>query len=72
MFSNRGTRGKSQIRGSTLSAITPRGRLFHNEWVFYQGVTNLVTDGRCLRGVLHLVNYLDKGYENIKITKLNV
>ena len=64
--------GKSQIRGSILSAITTRGCLFCNEWIFYQGVTKLVIYGRCLRWVLRLVNYLDNGYENIKITKVNV
>ena len=55
-----------------LSAITARRRLFCNEWIFYQGVTKLVIYGRYLRGVLHLVNYLDNGYENIKKTKFNV
>ena len=64
--------GKSQTRGSTLIAITARSCLFHNEWIFYQVVTKLVIYGRCLRGVLHLVNYLCNGYENIKITKVNV
>ena len=64
--------GKFQIRGSTLSAITARGCLFRNEWISYQRVTKLLIYGRCLRGVLHLVNYLRHGYENIKITKVNV
>ena len=64
--------GKTQTRGSTLSAITARRCLFHNEWIFYQGVTKLVIYGQCLRWVLHLVNYLGNGYENIKITKVNV
>ena len=64
--------GKWRIRGSMLSAITAKGCLFRNEWVFWQGVTNLVIYGWCLRGVLHLVNYLDSGYENIKMTKVNI
>lgn len=55
-----------------FSAITTRGCLFRNEWIFYQGFNKLVIYGQCLRGVLHLVNCLDNGYENIKIIKVNV
>ena len=28
--------------------------------------------GNKMRGVLHFVNYLDNGYENIKIIKVNI
>ena len=38
------------------------------------GVTHFVMDknGRGLIGVLHFVNYLDNGYKNVKITKVNI
>ena len=64
--------GQWHIRDSMFSNWHMRGYLFRNEWIFWQGVTNLVIYGRCLNGVLHLVNYLDNGYEKIKITKVNV
>ena len=47
-------------RGVPYFVINGRAILTHKSSTFSNKI----------RGVLHLVNYLDNGYENVKITKL--
>ena len=36
------------------------------------GVTGLVMNKKFLEGLLHFLNYLDNGYKNVKLTKVNI
>ena len=49
-------------RGVPYFVINGRAILTHKSSTFSNKI----------RGVLHLVNYLDNGYENVKITKVNI